>query len=72
MSPLQIPGGIEILIIFLVLLFTLGVIAAVVMGIFYLSRRMTGDDEADIEALRDRVAELEAQVEGLRDTDDDR
>jgi len=64
-TPLQVPGGIEILVILLVLLFNFVVIALVVLGIVFLSRRWGGADESELDALRDRVADLEAQVEAL-------
>lgn len=52
--------------ILLVLLFNFVVIALVVTGIVFLSRRWgSGDDEAEFDAVRDRVADPEAQVEAL-------
>ena len=64
-----VPGGVELIVLLLVLLFNLAVIALVVVGGVALYRRWRGDgsaDQTEVDALRDRVAELEAQVEQLR------
>jgi len=69
-----VPGGPELLVLLLVLLFNLAVIALVVVGGVALYRRWRGDgsaDQADVDALRDRVAELEAQVAQLRGSAED-
>ncbi len=71
MSPLQVPGGIEILVILFALVFNFAIIALVVLGIVYLYRRWDGGaDEAELDALRDRIAELETRVEELAEDDD--
>ncbi|QKY20735.1 preprotein translocase subunit TatA [Halolamina sp. CBA1230] len=64
-----VPGGVELIVLLLVLLFNLAVIALVVVGGVALYRRWRGDgsaDQTEVDALQDRVAELEAQVEQLR------
>lgn len=73
MIPLQVPGGVEILIILLVLLFNFVIIAVVVMAFVYLYRRWDkgGADESDVDALRERVADLESQVAELDAAGDD-
>ncbi|NHX36970.1 MULTISPECIES: hypothetical protein [Halolamina] len=79
MSPLQIPipGGIELAVFLLVVLFNLAVVALLVTAAVFLYRRVRGDgaaDQADLDALRDRVAKLEARIDAESDTalDDDR
>ena len=67
-----VPGGPELIVLLLVLLFNLAVIALVVAGGGFLYRRWRGDgavDQHDVDALRDRVAELEAEVAQLRRSD---
>ncbi|WP_049981613.1 hypothetical protein [Halolamina rubra] len=72
MSPLQVPGGIEIFVILFALVFNFAIIALVVLGIVYLYRRWGGGgaDEAELDALRDRIAELETRVEELAEGGD--
>jgi hypothetical protein len=51
---LQIPGGVELLVILLIFLILVGVPAVLILGVLYFLRR------------RGRVEELEAEVEELR------
>ena len=69
MNALQVPGGPELVVFLLVVLFNLAIVAFLVVGAVFLYRRLRGDDaadQADLDALRERVAELEARL------DDDR
>lgn len=73
-----VPGGPELIVLLLVLLFNLAIVALVVAGGVFLYRRWRGEgtaDQAELDALRDRVAELETRIEGQEgtsDTTDDR
>jgi cell division protein FtsB len=66
MNALQIPGGPELIVFLLVVLFNLAIVAFLVVGAVFLYRRLRGDDaadQADLDALRERVAELEARLD---------
>lgn len=66
-----VPGGPELIVLLLVLLFNLAIVALVVVGGVALYRRWRGDgsaDQTEVDALRDRVAELETQVAQLRES----
>jgi hypothetical protein len=59
--PLQLPGGLELLVLLFVLAFNLLIVVAVIAGVVYLLRRLGGEDEAEkIEELERRIEELEA------------
>ena len=62
-TPLQlgVPGGPELLVIFLVAVILLGVPLLVLLGVAS-GLSILGADEEEIEELQRRVAELEAQI----------
>lgn len=63
MVPLQVPGGLELLIIGLIFLIFIAILGGIIGGIVYLSRRSrnkTSPEKRRIEELEQRVAELEA------------
>lgn len=73
MTPLQIPVGMELLFLLFVLVFNFALIALVVAGVVFLYRRWRGDgtaDQAELDSLRKRVAELETHIEREADTSD--
>lgn len=62
-----IPGGPELLILFVILLFMLGIPLAFGVGLFLLGRWSADDsDDDEIELLRDRINTLEAEVEARK------
>lgn len=61
------PGAMELAIILLVFLLFAAPIAIVLLGVVYLLRRSGRSNEID-----DRITELEAQVESLRETVENR
>lgn len=63
--PLQmgIPGGMELAVILLVFLLFAAPIGLVLLGVAYLLQRRGRSNELD-----ERISELEAQVESLRET----
>ena len=58
---LQIPGGPELVIIFLVMALLVGV-PVVLAGLFLLTRAVGGGDDDEVAELKGRIEELEAQV----------
>jgi len=78
MLPLVIPGGFgsaELVILLLVLLvLSLPVLVLVLVAIPLIKGWLSDDSEesAELTALRERVAELEEEVERLREASDDR
>ena len=59
-----IPGGIELMVILFVVVFNLLLVAAVIVGVIYLIRRLGRRDERNrIEELERRVEELESEGE---------
>jgi sec-independent protein translocase protein TatA len=67
-----VPGGPEILILLIVLLIFVAVPTVVILGVVFLLRLRSDGDEADGDAVdADRIAELEAEVERLREKVDD-
>ena len=61
MIVLQMPGGVELLVILLIFLVLVGVPAVLLLGALYFLRR-----RSRVEELEDEVEELEAEVENLR------
>jgi sec-independent protein translocase protein TatA len=61
-----VPGGPELLIILLILVLLFGVPIALIAGVVLFFRLQSDDEEADA----DRIAELEAEVERLREAVD--
>ena len=57
-----IPGGPELLILFVILLFMLGIPLAFGVGLFLLGRWSAGSDDDEVELLRDRINTLESEV----------
>lgn len=57
-----IPGGAELLIMFVVMLFMLGIPLAFGVGLFLLGRWSADSDDEEVELLRDRVNTLEEKV----------
>ncbi|WP_276259625.1 hypothetical protein [Haloglomus litoreum] len=64
MLPLQVPGGLELLVIALVFLVPLALLVAAVAAVVYFLRRSGGDgaDPDRVAALESRVDELEAEL----------
>lgn len=60
---MMIPGAMELAIMLLIFLLFAAPIALVLLGVAYLLRRRGGSNELD-----ERITELEAQVESLRET----
>lgn len=60
---MMIPGAMELAVMLLIFLLFAAPIALVLLGIVYLLRRRGGSNELD-----ERITELEAQVESLRET----
>lgn len=58
---LQIPGGLELLIILLVTALVVGV-PVVLVGLFLVVRAVSGNETNEIAELEGRIEELEAQV----------
>ncbi|KPN29839.1 hypothetical protein SY89_00557 [Halolamina pelagica] len=58
---LQIPGGPELLIIFLVMALLVGV-PVVLVGLFLVVRAIGSDGDDEVAELKARIEELEAQV----------
>ena len=67
--PLFIPGGIELVVIFLIAVLLFGVPIALVAGYVVLSRARQGDSvtEEDVEELKSELVELREAVEDVRD-----
>lgn len=77
---LQIPGGVELLVIFVIVVLLFGIPLAIVALAVVLLRgsRGDGDVEAEVRALREEVAELRASMQaggeapgGAESADDD-
>lgn len=64
-----IPGGPELLILFVVFLFMLGIPLVVGVGLFLIGRWSATDDD-EVAALRARIDELEAEMRGEQSEDD--
>ena len=64
-----IPGGPELIILFVVFVFMLGIPLVVGVGLFLIGRWSATDDD-EVAALRDRIDELEAEMRGERSEDD--
>mgnify|MGYP006280154941 CR=1 FL=1 len=58
---LQIPGGPELVVIFLVMALLVGV-PVVLAGVFLFTRAVGGGGDDDVAELKGRIEELEAQV----------
>lgn len=67
--PLFVPGGLELVVIFLIAVLLFGVPLALVAGFVVLSRARRGDavTEEDVEELKTELAELRAAMEEVRD-----
>ena len=61
-----IPGGMELAVMLLIFVLFAAPIGLVLLGVAYLLRRRGGSNELD-----ERITELEAQVESLRDAVDE-
>jgi sec-independent protein translocase protein TatA len=57
-----IPGGPELIILFVVFLFMLGIPLAFGVGLFLLGRWSADGDDEEIQLLRDRINTLEEEV----------
>jgi len=57
-----IPGGPELIILFVVFLFMLGIPLAFGVGLFLLGRWSADGDDDEVELLRDRINTLEDEV----------
>lgn len=66
-----IPGGVELLVLFVIFLFMLVVPVAVGVGLFLLGRRSADRGDGEVERLRDRVTELEARLANREAATDD-
>ncbi|TKX77922.1 preprotein translocase subunit TatA [Halorubrum sp. SD626R] len=62
-----VPGGPELLILLIIFVLLFGVPVAVIAGVVLILKLRSGGEEADA----DRIAELEAEVERLREQVDD-
>lgn len=72
MYPLQVPGGVELLIIAIIFLFFVAIIGAIVGLVVYLLRRRPDrrvPEQERINELEQRVADLEAKHESEDGTD---
>ncbi|MFW5939631.1 MAG: preprotein translocase subunit TatA [Halolamina sp.] len=74
MLQVPIPGAPELIVFLLVLLFNVGLIVLLVAAGVFLYRWWRGDgtaEQAELDALRERVAKLEARADGDSDEPND-
>lgn len=69
LSPLFVPGAIELAVILLIAVLLFGVPIALVAGYVVLSRARHGDavTEEDVEEIKEELTELRAAMEEVRD-----